>query len=142
MDRAKAGDSVKVHYTGTLDDGTVFDSSTGGEPLVFTLGGGQVIEGFEQAVIGMNVGESKKITIPPDQAYGDRTDALVQTVAREQVNLGVDPERGMEVSMQTADGTVIPLMITEVTDATVTFDANHPLAGESLSFELTLVAIG
>ncbi len=142
MATAKAGDNVKVHYTGTLDDGTVFDSSTGGEPLAFTLGSGQVIEGFEKAVMGMNEGESKTITIPPDQAYGDRVDTLVQTVPRNQVNLGVDPEPGMEVSMQTADGSTIPLLITEVTDTTVTFDANHPLAGESLRFDLTLVAIG
>jgi len=141
MATAKAGDSVRVHYTGTLDDGTVFDSSTGGEPLAFTLGSGQVIEGFDHAVMGMNVGESKKITIQPDQAYGDRVDALVQTVARNQVNLGVEPEPGMEVSMQTSDGTVIPLLITEVTEAAVTFDANHPLAGETLNFDLTLVEI-
>jgi len=142
MATAKAGDSVKVHYTGTLDDGTIFDSSVGGDPLGFTLGSGEVIEGFEKAVLGMTVGESRTVTIAPEQAYGPRVDSLIQTVAREQVNLGTDPEIGMEVSMQTSDGTVIPLMITGVTETTVTFDANHPLAGEALKFELSLVEIG
>lgn len=142
MSAAKAGDSVRVHYTGTLDDGTVFDSSVGNDPLLFTLGGGEVIEGFDQAVVGMQVGESKTITLPPEQAYGSREETLIQTVARDQVNLGVEPEVGMEVSMQTAEGAVIPLMITGVTDTSVTFDANHPLAGEVLKFELTLMEIG
>lgn len=142
MSAAKAGDSVRVHYTGTLDDGTVFDSSVGNDPLIFTLGGGEVIEGFDQAVVGMQVGESKTITLPPEQAYGSREETLIQTVARDQVNLGVEPEVGMEVSMQTGEGAVIPLMITGVTDTSVTFDANHPLAGEVLKFELTLVEIG
>ncbi|HZS07694.1 MAG TPA: peptidylprolyl isomerase [Blastocatellia bacterium] len=142
MAAAKTGDSVKVHYTGTLDDGTVFDSSADQEPLGFTLGSGEVIEGFENAVIGMEVGESKTITVPPDQAYGPHTDALVQTVARDQVRLGVEPEVGMAIEMQTPDGAVIPLLITAVTDTTLTFDANHPLAGEQLRFELTLVEIG
>ncbi len=141
MAAAKTGDSVKVHYTGTLDDGTVFDSSVGNEPLEFTLGSGQVIEGFEGAILGMQVGESKVVEIPPDQAYGERSDALVQVVARDQVNLGVEPETGMEVEMQTDDGSSIPLLITAISDTTITFDANHPLAGEQLKFELTLVEI-
>ena len=141
MAAAKTGDSVKVHYTGTLDDGTVFDSSVGNEPLEFTLGSGQVIKGFEGAILGMQVGESKVVEIPPDQAYGERSDALVQVVARDQVNLGVEPETGMEVEMQTDDGSSIPLLITAISDTTITFDANHPLAGEQLKFELTLVEI-
>ena len=142
MAAAKTGDSVKVHYTGTLDDGTVFDSSVGSEPLAFTLGSGEVIEGFEGAILGMQAGESKVVEIPPDEAYGERSEALVQTVERDQVNLGVEPETGMEVEMQTADGSAIPLLITAVNDTTITFDANHPLAGERLKFELTLVEIG
>jgi peptidylprolyl isomerase len=142
MVAAKTGDSVKVHYTGTLDDGTVFDSSVGSEPLAFILGSGEVIEGFEGAILGMQAGESKVVEIPPDEAYGERSEALVQTVERDQVNLGVEPETGMEVEMQTADGSSIPLLITAVNDTTITFDANHPLAGERLKFELTLVEIG
>lgn len=137
----KAGDSVKVHYTGRLDDGTVFDTSEGNEPLAFVVGGGEVIPGFDQAVIGMRVGESRDVTIEADQAYGERNDALSQTVARDQINLGVEPEQGMSIEMHTPDGTVIPLIITEVTQTTVTLDANHPLAGQQLRFLVELVEI-
>ena len=141
MSAAKQGDTVKVHYTGKLDDGTVFDSSEGREPLSFTIGNHEVIDGFDQAVSGMQIGETKGIVIPPDQAYGERNEGFVQTVARDQIQLGVEPELGMEVEMRTPDGTVIPLLICEVTDTTVTLDANHPLAGENLHFDLTLVEI-
>jgi peptidylprolyl isomerase len=141
MSTAKNGDAVKVHYTGKLDDGTVFDTSEGREPLSFTVGSGEVIEGFDQAIAGMQVGEIKGIVIPPEQAYGERNDALVQTIARDQLRLGVEPHSGMEVEMRTPDGTVIPLLVSEVTETTVTLDANHPLAGQNLHFDLTLVEI-
>ncbi|MFN0084091.1 MAG: peptidylprolyl isomerase [Blastocatellia bacterium] len=142
MSAVKNGDTVKVHYTGTLDDGQMFDTSEGADPLVFTVGAGQVIPGFDQALVGMEIGETKKVVIPPAQAYGERQEDLIQTLSREQFNLnGVEPELGMGIEMHTPDGS-IPLVIAEMTEATVTLDANHPLAGEELHFALTLVEIG
>ena len=138
---AKKGDAVEVHYTGRLDDGTVFDSSEGNDPLAFTLGRGEVIEGFDQGVLGMEVGENKQIIIPAEQAYGEHNEALVQTVARDQIKLGVEPEVGMQIEMRTPDGTVIPLTISELSESAVTLDANHPLAGEQLHFDVRLVEI-
>ena len=140
--QAKAGDAVKVHYTGKLEDGTVFDTSEGSEPLAFTIGVGEVIPGFDQAVVGMRVGESREVTIQADDAYGERNEALSQTLDRDRVRLGVEPELGMNIEMHAPDGTVIPLTITEVTEKTVTLDANHPLAGLNLHFALQLVQIG
>lgn len=141
MSTAKNGDAVKVHYTGKFDDGQVFDSSEGNDPLGFTVGAGQVIPGFDAALIGMQIGETKNVVIPADQAYGDRMEELVQTISREQFNLGdVEPELGMAIEMQTPQGS-IPLVITEITETSVTLDANHPLAGEELHFDLTLVEI-
>ncbi len=141
MSTVKNGDSVKVHYTGKFDDGQVFDSSDGGQPLAFTVGGGQVIPGFDAALIGMQIGETKQVIIQPDQAYGQRVEELVQTINRDQFRLeGVEPELGMAIEMQTPQGS-IPLVITEMTETTITLDANHPLAGEALHFDLTLVEI-
>ncbi len=141
MSTVKIGDAVKVHYSGKFDDGQVFDSSEGGDPLGFTVGAGHVIPGFDAALIGMQIGETKNVVIPPEQAYGERMEELVQTISREQFNLGdVAPELGMAIEMQTPQGT-IPLIITEMTDTSVTLDANHPLAGEELHFDLTLVEI-
>jgi peptidylprolyl isomerase len=141
MSKVKSGDTVKVHYTGKLDSGEVFDSSEDGEPLSFTVGAGEVIDGFEQALIGMAVGESKEIVIPPEQAYGARDEDLVQRISRDQFKLsGVDPEVGMAIEMHTPQG-VIPLVISDLTETTVELDANHTLAGESLHFALMLVEI-
>ncbi|HEX9000567.1 MAG TPA: peptidylprolyl isomerase [Blastocatellia bacterium] len=141
MSTVKTGDAVKVHYTGKFDDGDVFDSSEGRDPLAFTVGEGQVIPGFDQALVGMQVGETRDIVIPPDQAYGERISELVQTIDRNQFNLeGIEPELGLAIEMRTPQGN-IPLVITELTDTTVTLDANHPLAGEELHFALTLVEI-
>jgi FKBP-type peptidyl-prolyl cis-trans isomerase 2 len=141
MSTVKTGDAVKVHYTGKFDDGDVFDSSEGRDPLAFTVGEGQVIPGFDAALIGMQIGETKNIVIPPDQAYGERINELVQTIDRQQFNLeGVEPELGLAIEMRTPQGN-IPLVITELTNTTVTLDANHPLAGEELHFALTLVEI-
>lgn len=142
MSQVKNGDNVKVHYTGKFDSGQVFDSSEGGEPLAFTVGLGQVIRGFDQALLGMSIGELKDVVIPALEAYGERIPELVQTVDRDQFSLGdMTPELGMAIEMQTPDGS-IPLVITELTETTVTLDANHPLAGEELHFTLTLVEIG
>jgi len=141
MSTVKSGDTVKVHYTGTFDNGEVFDTSEGAEPLVFTIGAGQVIPGFDAALLGMQLGETKKIVIPPDEAYGPREEELVQTISRSQFQIGdTQPEVGMAIEMHTPQGG-IPLVITEMTDTTVTLDANHPLAGEELHFALTLVEL-
>jgi peptidylprolyl isomerase len=132
---------VKVHYTGKLDNGDVFDSSEGAEPLAFIVGAGEVIPGFDQALMGMKVGETKDVVIEPDQAYGNRIEELVQTIDRGQFNLGgAEPAIGMHIEMRTPQGN-IPLTITDITDTTVTLDANHLLAGETLRFSLTLVEI-
>jgi len=141
MSTVKNGDTVKVHYIGKFDTGEVFDSSESAEPLAFTVGAGQVIPGFDQAMVGMRIGETKDVVIEPEQAYGNRIEELVQTIDRNQFNLGgVAPEVGMAIEMQTPQGD-IPLVITDLTDTTVTLDANHPLAGEPLHFSLTLVEI-
>lgn len=142
MSAVQFGDNVKVHYTGTLPDGQMFDTSDGSEPLAFTVGAGQVIPGFDQALLGMQINETKNIVIAPGEAYGEREEGLVQQIRRDQFRLGdFEPEVGMAIEMRTPDGQGIPMVITELTDATVTLDANHPLAGETLHFALTLVEI-
>ncbi len=141
MSVAKAGDAVQVHYTGKLADGEVFDSSEGREPLGFSLGTGNVIPGFESAIIGMQVGEAKDVVIPVNEAYGERHEQMIQTVPRDQMDLGVELEVGMTVELHSESGDVIPLVISEVTETTVTVDGNHPLAGQELHFNIRLVEI-
>lgn len=142
MSAVQFGDNVKVHYTGTLTDGQMFDTSDGSEPLAFTVGAGQVIPGFDQALLGMQINETKNIVIAPGEAYGEREEGLVQQIRRDQFRLGdFEPEVGMAIEMRTPDGQGIPMVITELTDAIVTLDANHPLAGETLHFALTLIEI-
>lgn len=141
MERAKNGDTVSVHYTGKLRDGTVFDSSTQREPLKFTLGERQVITGFEQAVEGMTAGEKKTVQIPADEAYGPHHDELVFQVERENLPNEIDPEVGQRLAFQRPDGQTVPLTVTDVTGSAVTLDANHPLAGRELTFDLELVEI-
>ena len=141
MSTVKNGDTVKVHYTGKFDTGEVFDSSEGAEPLAFTVGAGEVIPGFDHALLGMRIGETKDVVIEPELGYGNRVEELEHTIDRSQFNLtGVEPEIGMAIEMRTPQGD-IPLIITDLTDTTVTLDANHPLAGESLHFSLRLVEI-
>ncbi|HEV7858177.1 MAG TPA: peptidylprolyl isomerase [Pyrinomonadaceae bacterium] len=140
-DQAEKGDRVRVHYTGRLADGQVFDSSEGGDPLEFEIGAGQVIEGFDQGVREMNLGGKKTIIIEADQAYGQRNDALIQQVSRASINLDAEPQVGMNLIMQLPDNNQIPITITEVTPDTITLDANHPLAGSQLTFEVELVGI-
>jgi FKBP-type peptidyl-prolyl cis-trans isomerase 2 len=142
IQQAKTGDTVKVHYTGRLQDGTVFDTSVGSEPLEFTLGQGQIIPGFEQAVIGMQVGESKTVTIPADQAYGPHRDDMVLEVERDKLPADIDPRVGMQLQMNQGDGGIIIVTITDVSETTVKIDANHPLAGQDLTFDIELVEIG
>jgi peptidylprolyl isomerase len=141
MTQAKAGDTVRIHYTGTLDDGTEFDSSSGRDPLEFALGGGQVIPGFDSAVDGMTVGESKSVTIPPEQAYGERHEQLVQQVPKSALPQEIDPAVGMQLQSQSPEGQVMNLVVTEVSDDSITVDANHPLAGQALTFAIELVEI-
>jgi FKBP-type peptidyl-prolyl cis-trans isomerase 2 len=140
--QAKTGDTVKVHYTGRLQDGTVFDTSVGSEPMEFTLGQGQLISGFEQAVIGMQVGESKTVTIPVDQAYGPRRDDMVLEVERDKLPVDLEPRVGMQLQMNQGDGRIMIVTITDVYETMVKIDANHPLAGQDLTFDIELVEIG
>ena len=141
MSQAKSGDTVKIHYTGTLDDGTEFDSSAGREPLEFSLGSGQVIAGFDTAVDGMAVGDSKTVTIPPAEAYGERHEKLMQTVPTSSFPDDMKPEVGMQLQSESPDGQVMNLVVAEVTEESITVDANHPLAGFSLTFAIELVEI-
>ena len=141
MSQAKQGDNVKIHYKGTLDDGTEFDSSEGREPLEFELGSGQVIPGFDNAVDGMTVGESKNVRIESGDAYGERHEQLIQEVPRTALPPEMEPEVGMALQSQAPDGQVMNLVVTAVAETTITVDANHPLAGQALTFEIELVAI-
>jgi len=135
----KKGDNVKVHYKGTLTDGTVFDSSEGKDPLEFVVGSGQVIPGFDEAMIGMKVGESKVVEIPVGKAYGERKDELMMVVPVEQVPPDLEPEVGMRLEMGGANGEVVRVVVVNVDDKDVTLDANPPLAGEPLTFSIELV---
>jgi peptidylprolyl isomerase len=141
MSHAKSGNTVKIHYTGTLDDGTQFDSSKGREPLEFEVGSGQVIPGFDKAVEGMAVGDSKSVRLEADEAYGQRHEQLVQEVERSMLPDHVNPETGMALQSSSPDGRVTQFVITAVTEETITVDANHPLAGQALSFDIELVDI-
>jgi len=141
MGQAKSGDTVTVHYIGTLEDGTAFDSSEGGDPLEFAIGSGNVIPGFEQAVLGMNPGDSKTVTIPSDDAYGPYLEDRVLVVERQQIPADMPIDIGGQLQIQQEGGMVIPVIITDITDNEVTLDANHPLAGEDLTFKITLVSI-
>jgi len=136
--QAQAGDTVQVHYTGRLDDGTVFDSSVGGEPIEFVLGAHHVIPGFEDGVTGMEVGETKTILIPSDQAYGPRMEEMVLTIPRDQVPPHITLELGEMLELSQPSGETIAVQITALTDTIVTLDGNHPLAGADLTFDLQL----
>ena len=142
MSKAKQGDTVHVHYTGRLDDGTVFDTSEGRSPLEFTIGSGQVIPGFEQAVEGLAEGDKTVAEIPPEQAYGPRSDQLVMQVERDRFPEGVSPTVGQQFTMTTEDGQHVPVTVTTAEADHVEIDANHPLAGRQLNFHLELVKIG
>ncbi|MFC1919995.1 FKBP-type peptidyl-prolyl cis-trans isomerase [Chloroflexota bacterium] len=140
--QAETGDVVKVHYTGRLQDDTVFDSSVGSEPLKFTLGQGQVIPGFEQAVIGMQVGESRIVNIPADQAYGPYRDDMALKVERDKLPADIDPKVGMQLQVNQGAGRIMVVTIIEVSETTIKIDANHPLAGQDLTFDIELIEIG
>jgi FKBP-type peptidyl-prolyl cis-trans isomerase 2 len=139
--QARRGDTVHVHYKGKLDDGTEFDSSEGNDPIVFTIGAGQVIAGFEDAIEGMRAGDTKTERIEAENAYGDHREELVFTVPREQMPEGTEVEVGDMLRVGFPDGSNAAVQVAAMDDQTVTLDANHPLAGKNLTFELRLVSI-
>lgn len=141
MSQAKAGDNVQVHYKGTLPDGQLFDSSEGREPLSFTLGSGQVIKGFDDGVTGMTIGDKKTIHIPNEEAYGPVNEEMVVRFDRAQIPADIPLEVGVTLNMHQDGGQVIPVVVKEVTESYVVLDANHPLAGQDLVFELELIGI-
>jgi peptidylprolyl isomerase len=139
--RAVDGNNVRVNYTGKLSDGTIFDSSAGHDPLEFKIGSGTVIPGFETAVVGMAVGDKKTITIKADDAYGPRMDGLVKDISRDQLPKEITPVVGMQLQTTQSSGATLVVTITRVTETTITIDANHPLAGKDLTFDIELVKI-
>ncbi|MDN7013358.1 peptidylprolyl isomerase [Methanoculleus sp. FWC-SCC3] len=141
MAQAKEGDTVKVHYTGKLEDGTVFDTSAERTPLEFTIGSGQIIPGFERAVVGMEPGETKTMTVQPEEAYGPHREEMTITVEREQFPGDINPEPGQQLQVQQPDGRAAIVVVSDVSESTVTLDANHPLAGQPLTFDIELVDI-
>lgn len=141
MSTVKDGDVVKIHYTGALDDGTVFDSSEGRDPLEFKVGEGRVIPGFEKGVMGMAVGENKKIHIPSEEAYGDYKEEMKLTAPRQNFPKDVEIQTGMQFQLQADNGQVILASVIGFTDTDVHLDANHPLAGKNLNFDLKLEVI-
>jgi peptidylprolyl isomerase len=141
MEKAKADDTVKVHYTGKFEDGTVFDSSEGRDPLVFTLGKRMVIPGFEAAALGMSPGEKKTVNIPAEEAYGPRHEEMVMEVARSCMPPEIVPEVGQILQIGQSQDQMLQVVVAEVTEESVVFDANHPLAGMDLVFDIELVEI-
>jgi len=141
MRKAKSGDRVKIHYTGKLKDGSVFDTSRDREPLEVTLGRGTLIPGFESAVVGMSVGETKEFEIGPDDAYGPRKEELVIRVEKRILPQDVELQQGMALRLKGPDQEVVPAVITDVQDEIVTIDANHPLSGQDLTFVIELAEI-
>jgi peptidylprolyl isomerase len=141
MSVATKGNTVKVHYTGKLKDGTIFDSSQDREPLEFVLGDGKMIKGFDVAVEGMKVGDDKSITIPSDEAYGEKREDMMLDVPLDQVPAEIKPEVGMDLSIQNQQGQPTPVKVVHVDESKITLDANHPLAGQDLVFDINLVEV-
>ena len=141
MEEVKANDTVKVHYTGSLSDGTIFDSSENREPFEFKVGAGQVIKGFEEAVIGLKKDESIKVTIPADEAYGPFMEERLQKVSKEQLPADIKPEIGMELASKYPDGQEIIVRVRSIEEDHIVIDANHPLAGLDLTFTIKVVEI-
>lgn len=141
MTTAATGDIVRIHYSGRLVDGTPFDSSEGRAPLEFTLGQGQVIRGLEAHVAGMGTGEKSTVTIPAAEAYGPRRDEAIQRIDRAKVPSGIDLAVGTQLNARTADGGMMPITVIGMDEASVTVDANHPLAGKDLIFDVEIVDV-
>ncbi|MGC9435269.1 MAG: FKBP-type peptidyl-prolyl cis-trans isomerase [Methanomicrobiales archaeon] len=142
MTVAQEGDTVRVHYTGKFEDGTVFGSSLDeDEPLEITVGAGAVIPGVDAALAGMEEGETKTITVSPDEGFGERRDGLVQAIDREQIPEEIEPEVGQQLSVQLQNGETITMTVTDMDENSVTLDANHPLAGHTLTFDLQMIEV-
>ncbi len=141
MTEAKSGDTVQLHYKGTLDDGSVFDSSEGREPLEFTVGSGQIIPGLDREIPGMKVGDEKTVRIEPEDAYGPSDPAARQTVPRATIPANIPLEVGLQLQAQTENGQTMSVTVVEISDDEVVMDANHPLAGKALTFEIQLTGI-
>jgi len=139
--KAKEGDEVQVHYTGKLEDGTVFDTSEDGEPLSFTIGENRVIPGFEEAVTGMEPGDTKTTEVEPEQAYGEHREDMVMEMEQDQIPDEVEPEVGQQLQLRLENGQTVPVLITALGEDSVTIDANHPLAGRKLIFDIELVDV-
>jgi len=139
--KVKKGNKVKIEYTGKFDDGNVFDTSEGRDPIEFVVGEGKVIKGFEEGVIGMEKGEEKEIKIKPKQAYGERKEELIRKVPKETLNIGKEPEKGMVLALATPDGKQIPAIIEKVDEKEITLDLNHPLAGKNLNFKIKVADV-
>lgn len=142
MTEVTSGATVRIHYTGTLEDGTVFDSSEGREPLEFTVGSGMIIPGLDKALPGMSVGEKKKVTIAPEEAYGPRQDDALLEVPRADIPAEIPLELGLQLQMTGQQGQPVPVTVVELTDESVTLDANHALAGQTLIFDFEIVSVG
>ena len=142
MTEVTSGATVRIHYTGTLEDGTVFDSSDGRDPLEFTVGSGMIIPGLDKALPGMSVGETKKVTIAPEEAYGPRQDDALLEVPRGDIPAEIPLEVGLQLQMTGPQGQPVPVTVVELTEDTVTLDANHALAGQTLIFDFEVVSVG
>jgi peptidylprolyl isomerase len=141
MAQAKNGDTVKVHYSGKLDTGVVFDTSEGSDPLQFELGSGRFIQGFEEAVVGMSPGETKTVRIPPEKGYGLYREEKMFKISKKDLPEDIVPVEGMTLEVCASNGVMVPVQVTEIEGDTVTLDANHPLCEQTLNFEITLVEI-
>lgn len=138
----KAGDTISVNYTGRFEDGTVFDSSEAKKPLKFTVGAGQLIQGFDEAVVGMKLGEKKTINLPPEEAYGVHQDGMVIDIPKAQIPEDMKVEVGMRLHLRDPEGNPVPAVVTEITDEVVKMDANHPMAGKTLVFDIEIAETG
>lgn len=141
MTQAKSGNTVTVNYTGRLDDGSVFDTTANREPLQFALGQDRLIGGFEQALLGMSPGESKTINLAPEEAYGPHRNDLVVDIDRAHISPGADPRVGQRMQLQQPEGPPVDATVTQVNESNVTVDANHPLAGKALTFEISVLEV-
>ncbi|UCC60983.1 MAG: peptidylprolyl isomerase [Dehalococcoidia bacterium] len=141
MAQAKQGDTVNVHYTGRLDDDTIFETSQGHDPMQFTVGVDRLLPAFEETVIGMNPGESRTTKIPSAEAYGPYHEEMVIIIDRQRFPDNLNPEIGQELEVHQSDGQIVPVLVTDVSESSVTLDGNHPLAGKDLTFDIQLVEI-
>ncbi|SFP06084.1 peptidylprolyl isomerase [Chitinophaga sp. YR627] len=141
MQAVKNGDTVRVHYHGRLTNGTTFDSSEGRDPLEFKVGAGMVIKGFDNGVVDMTIGEKRTLNIPVEEAYGPKNDELIMEFPKENIPADLNPQVGMDLQMSNPQGQVFPVKVAAIGDTSITLDANHPLAGEALIFDIELVEI-